>query len=108
MVHLGVFADQLQYPTDALLDATEIWAQRHLAPMLIFTPFRASPFPIGLFFTHLGRRLAVFWAMWFHQHWVGGATLDTHQGYTQKAQPWNGFAIQGGKNRSNPWVFLPD
>ena len=80
VVHLNVFATQRPYPPEALLDEPERWASRHLAPMLIFTPWRAPPFARRLFWAHPGRSVAVFWAMVFHQRWGGGATFDTNEG----------------------------
>ena len=79
------------------MDETQIGAQRDVAPMLIFAPFRSAPFPLGLFLGPRLRGVGGRFLQLFHHDRVVGATFDTDEGDTQKIQSRDDFPIQGGK-----------
>ena len=87
--------DHLQDMRARLLDETQIWAQLDIAPLLVFAPFRAAPFPRGCFLGHLRSGGCVLLLQLFQHDRVGGAVFDTDQRETQKTQPRDRFAIEG-------------
>ena len=86
--------DHLQDTPDRLLDEPQIRAQRDVAPLLVFAPFRAAPFPRGCFLGHLRSSGGVLLLQLFQHDGVGGAAFDTDQRETQKTQPRDRFAIE--------------